>query len=78
MVGPELGGDPALWAELPENAGAERPETELPAHAAVCSCNNVTAGAIRDAVTEHACHDVAAVKGCTRAGTSRPGRASRS
>ena len=69
MVGAELGGDPALWL-LPENAGAERPQTELPAHAAVCSCNNVTAGAIRDAVTEHACHDVAAVKGCTRAGTS--------
>ena len=69
MVGAELGGDPALWL-LPENAGAERPQTELPAQAAVCSCNNVTAGAIRDAVTEHACHDVAAVKGCTRAGTS--------
>jgi nitrite reductase (NADH) large subunit len=69
MVGAELGGDPALWL-LPEGAGGERPQTELPAQAAVCSCNNVTAGAIRDAVTEHACHDVAAVKGCTRAGTS--------
>ncbi len=69
MVGAELGGDPALWL-LPEGAGSERPRTELPDGAAVCSCNNVTAGAIRGAVTDHACHDVAAVKGCTRAGTS--------
>jgi nitrite reductase (NADH) large subunit len=69
MVGAELGGDPALWL-VPEGAGGERPQTELPAPATVCSCNNVTAGAIRDAVGEHACHDVAAVKACTRAGTS--------
>ena len=30
MVGAELGGDPALWL-LPEDAGADRPQTELPA-----------------------------------------------
>lgn len=69
MVGAELGGDPGLWL-LPENAGAGRPQVDLPAEAAVCSCNNVTAGAVRGAVTDHQCHDVAAVKACTRAGTS--------
>jgi nitrite reductase (NADH) large subunit len=36
----------------------------------VCSCNNVTAGAIRGAVTEHGCTDLAGVKACTKAGTS--------
>ena len=68
MVGAELGGDPALWL-LPEDAGA-RPQTELPGAAQVCSCNGVDAGTIRAAVTEHACHDLPAVKACTRAGTS--------
>ena len=49
MVGAELGGDPALWL-LPEGAAPSARRRELPDAAAVCSCNNVTAGAIRDAV----------------------------
>ncbi|CAM5781737.1 assimilatory sulfite reductase (ferredoxin) OS=Cellulomonas persica OX=76861 GN=CPE01_08350 PE=3 SV=1 [Cellulomonas persica] len=36
----------------------------------MCSCNNVSAGTIRGAVTEHGCTDVGAVKACTKAGTS--------
>jgi len=36
----------------------------------VCSCNNVTAGTIRCAVTEKGCGDLGAVKACTKAGTS--------
>ncbi|WP_062211922.1 nitrite reductase large subunit NirB [Demequina oxidasica] len=68
MVGSELGGDPAGWL-LPEGA-IERPNVELPDAANVCSCNNVTAGTIRGAVTEHECTDIAAVKACTKAGTS--------
>jgi nitrite reductase (NADH) large subunit len=68
MVGAELPGDPGVWL-LPETAG-ERPQLELPDSASVCSCNNVTAGAIREAVREHECTDLSAVKACTRAGTT--------
>jgi nitrite reductase (NADH) large subunit len=68
MVGAELPGDPGVWL-LPEGGG-EKPHLELPDTAAVCSCNNVSAGAVRAAVTEHDCHDLSAVKACTRAGTS--------
>ncbi|WP_061965230.1 nitrite reductase large subunit NirB [Demequina aurantiaca] len=68
MVGSELGGDPAGWL-LPEGA-IERPNVELPDAANVCSCNNVSAGTIRGAVTDHECTDIASVKACTKAGTS--------
>ncbi|MCR6690588.1 MAG: nitrite reductase large subunit NirB [Cellulomonas sp.] len=68
MLGRELPGDPAAYL-LPEG-GAGAPDLELPDDASVCSCNNVTAGTIRGAVTEHGCTDVGAVKACTRAGTS--------
>ncbi|MFV0458969.1 MAG: nitrite reductase large subunit NirB [Actinomycetales bacterium] len=68
LVGRELGCDPAAFL-MP--AGLEQtPGPDLPADAAVCSCNNVTAGAIRVAVAERGCMDVPAVKACTRAGTS--------
>ena len=68
MVGRELPGDPAAFL-LPEG-GAGAPELELPDDAGVCSCNNVSAGAVRHAVAEQGCHDLGAVKACTRAGTS--------
>ena len=68
MVGAELPGDPSSWL-LPEGAGA-RPQLDLPDAATVCSCNNVSAGSIRESVTDHDCHDLSAVKACTRAGTS--------
>lgn len=68
LVGGALSGDPTAWL-LPE--GAERPSTgALPDAATVCSCNNVSAGVIRGAVTEHGCTDLAGVKACTKAGTS--------
>ena len=66
MLGRELPGDPAAFL-LPEGGGGA-PELELPDDAGVCSCNNVSAGTIRGAVTEHACTDLGAVKACTRAG----------
>ena len=70
MLGRALDGDPGAYL-LPEGSGgAGRPSTALPDDAAVCSCNNVTAGTIRGAVTEHGCTDLAGVKACTRAGTS--------
>ncbi|NCT92106.1 nitrite reductase large subunit [Cellulomonas sp. APG4] len=69
MLGRELDGDPGAYL-LPEGAGTGRPQTSLPDDAAVCSCNNVTAGTVRAAVTEHGCTDLAGVKACTKAGTS--------
>jgi nitrite reductase (NADH) large subunit len=68
MVGSALGSDPTSWL-LPEGSGPTV-GADLPDEAGVCSCNNVTAGAVRAAVTEHACTDLAGVKACTRAGTS--------
>ncbi|WP_375002312.1 nitrite reductase large subunit NirB [Aeromicrobium sp. CTD01-1L150] len=68
LVGSELGGDPHGWL-LPEGSGPPSGGA-LPDEATVCSCNNVTAGAVRCAVTDDGCTDVGGVKGCTRAGTS--------
>ncbi|MFD7511678.1 nitrite reductase large subunit NirB [Streptomyces sp. NPDC059853] len=41
----------------------------LPDEAVICSCHNVTKGAVRAAVTDHACTSLPEVKKCTRAGT---------
>ncbi|MFI8455976.1 nitrite reductase large subunit NirB [Kitasatospora sp. NPDC085464] len=41
----------------------------LPDEAVLCSCHNVTQGAVRAAVRDQGCDSVAAVKKCTRAGT---------
>ena len=68
MVGRELGVDPANFL-LPEGSVGGT-DLELPADAVVCSCNNVTAGEIRCAVTESACTILSEVKACTNAGTS--------
>jgi nitrite reductase (NADH) large subunit len=68
MVGRPLGADPSGFL-LPEGAAAPR-SADLPDDAAVCSCNNVPAGRIRRAVSQDGCTDVAAVKACTKAGTS--------
>ncbi|UWE08549.1 nitrite reductase large subunit NirB [Actinacidiphila bryophytorum] len=57
---------------LPAGAGAPVTlgPTALPDEAVICSCNNVTKGAIRGAVTDHACTSVQDVKKCTKAGSS--------
>ncbi|MFD3502109.1 nitrite reductase large subunit NirB [Streptomyces sp. NPDC058676] len=41
----------------------------LPDEAVICSCHNVSKGAIRGAVTDHQCTTVPEVKKCTKAGT---------
>jgi nitrite reductase (NADH) large subunit len=69
LVGGALGGDPAAYL-LPPSDGAAAPTTELPDAALVCSCNSVTAGAIRHAVHDEGCTDVASVKSCTKAGAA--------
>lgn len=40
----------------------------MPESAQICSCNNVSKGAIRAAISEHALDSPAAVKACTKAG----------
>ncbi|KUM29651.1 nitrite reductase [Arthrobacter sp. EpRS66] len=73
MLGRELPGEPGAYLSA---IGGEAPEGELPDDAVLCSCNNVLAGDIRDAVSgcgSCAGNDpvttVAGLKGCTRAGT---------
>jgi nitrite reductase (NADH) large subunit len=68
MLGTELGSDPNAWL-LPEGVGAAV-TGDLPDAANVCSCNNVTAGTIRESVCSGGCTDLGAVKACTKAGTS--------
>ncbi|NKY44940.1 nitrite reductase large subunit [Nocardia cerradoensis] len=66
LVGSELPAEPAA---LISPAGAELGADALPDEAQICSCNNVSKGAIVGAVHEGAC-DIAGVKSCTSAGTS--------
>jgi len=71
LVGRELSSEPAAYLSA---AGTEAPAgDELPDDALVCSCNMVSAGAVRGAVRgdDHtdACTELGALKTCTRAGT---------
>ncbi|MEX2291957.1 MAG: nitrite reductase large subunit NirB [Mycobacteriales bacterium] len=56
---------------LPDRAGGPVGvgAAALPGSAQVCSCRDVSKGEICAAVTDGGCRDVAAVKGCTGAGT---------
>ena len=57
---------------LPQSDGNARPAIgvdALPAGAQVCSCNDVSKGAVQAAVKAGAC-DIGAIKSCTSAGTS--------
>jgi nitrite reductase (NADH) large subunit len=74
LLGRELPAEPGAF--LSAAGGGDAPETELPDDATLCSCNNVTAGTIRDAVNGcGACEgnapvqELSELKGCTRAGT---------
>ena len=73
MVGRPLPGEPAAYLAA---GGPEAPSGEFPDDAVVCSCNNVTAGTVRQAVRGEgpaagcrACTDIASLKSCSRAGT---------
>jgi len=79
LLGRELPAEPGayLTAAGGGEAGDKVLEVSLPDDAILCSCNNVTAGSIRDAVNGcGACdgqapvRDLGELKGCTRAGTS--------
>jgi nitrite reductase (NADH) large subunit len=71
MVGRELPGDPlALISPAQSGDGAAAlGVTTLPELAQICSCNNVTKGALIAAIA-NGCTDVPALKSCTAAGTS--------
>ncbi|GGU76449.1 nitrite reductase large subunit [Streptomyces filipinensis] len=51
------------------DSGAQLGPSALPDEAIICSCHNVSKGAIRGAVGEHRCTTVPEVKKCTKAGT---------
>ncbi|MCZ0914286.1 nitrite reductase large subunit NirB [Gordonia amicalis] len=67
MVGREIPGDPA--ALIAPEGGTGVGMDALPDDAEICSCNGVSKGAICSAIAEGAC-DIAAIKGCTSAGTT--------
>ncbi|WP_082951852.1 nitrite reductase large subunit NirB [Mycobacterium sp. 852002-51057_SCH5723018] len=70
MVGSELPGDPlALIAPASSGGGSALGIGALPDSAQICSCNNVTKGDLKGAITG-GCADVPALKSCTAAGTS--------
>lgn len=65
LLGAELPGEPAAYFAVP---GGAAPEGSLPDTATLCSCNNVTAGSVRE-VVRTGCHDLGELKSCSRAGT---------
>ncbi|WP_422936032.1 nitrite reductase large subunit NirB [Sinomonas sp. P47F7] len=74
LLGRELPAEPGAF--LSAAGGGTAPDTELPDDATLCSCNNVSAGALRDAVNgcgtcegKDPVRDVPGLKACTRAGT---------
>ncbi|WP_417512103.1 nitrite reductase large subunit NirB [Microbacterium sp.] len=68
LIGARLGADPVAY--LLPSEGVEAPGSALADEAVVCSCANVTAGRIRQAVHDDGCTDAAGVKACTRAGAT--------
>ena len=74
LLGRELPAEPGAF--LSAAGGGDAPAVELPDDAILCSCNNVTAGGIRDAVNgcgscegQDPVQDLPGLKACTRAGT---------
>ncbi|WP_323961040.1 nitrite reductase large subunit NirB [Arthrobacter sp. JZ12] len=74
LLGRELSAEPGAY--LSASGAGEAPDTELPDDAILCSCNNVSAGSIRDAVNgcgtcegSEPVRELAPLKGCTKAGT---------
>ena len=74
LLGRALPAEPGAF--LSAAGGGEAPGVELPDDAILCSCNNVSAGSIRDAVNgcgscdgAEPVRDLPGLKACTRAGT---------
>lgn len=61
---------PEAFILPPSAGGGTLPGADaLPDDAVVCSCHNVTKGAVAAAIAEHGLTDIGGVKRCTRAGT---------
>ncbi|KAA2263797.1 nitrite reductase large subunit [Solihabitans fulvus] len=69
LVGRPLPADPGALVAPSGGAGVGVGVGALPDDAQVCSCHAVTKATIADAITGGGCADVAAIKGCTKAGT---------
>lgn len=74
LLGRELPAEPGAF--ISAAGGGDAPAVELPDDAILCSCNNVSAGEIRDAVNgcgscegNAPVQDLPGLKACTRAGT---------
>jgi nitrite reductase (NADH) large subunit len=68
LVGRPLPADPV--AMISPSGGVELGAGVLPRQAQICSCNDVSKGAILDAIVEQGLRTVAEIKACTRAGTT--------
>ncbi|WP_329622886.1 nitrite reductase large subunit NirB [Streptomyces sp. NBC_01255] len=69
-AGRQLPAPPAAFLLPASAAGAEPPGADaLPDDAVVCSCHNVTKGAVAGAIAEHGLTDIGGIKRCTKAGT---------
>ena len=68
----KAGGDlpPQPEALILGGRGGATVELELPAEAQICSCNNVSKGAIEAVVRSGQCADFGSVKTCTKAGST--------
>ena len=67
LLGRELPAEPNVYLTA-AGGGDGIPDTELPDDAILCSCNNISFGAVREAIVDGN-HDVASLKSCTTAGT---------
>ncbi|GAA3319033.1 nitrite reductase large subunit NirB [Arthrobacter ramosus] len=74
LLGRELPAEPGAY--LTAAGGGDAPDTQLPDDATLCSCNNVPAGNIRDAINgcgscegNAPVRELGELKACTRAGT---------
>ncbi|MGO4471951.1 nitrite reductase large subunit NirB, partial [Arthrobacter sp. M-10] len=74
LLGRELPAEPGAY--LTAAGGGDAPETELPDDAILCSCNNVAAGSVRDAINgcgscegNAPVQELGELKTCSRAGT---------
>ncbi|MGH3433964.1 MAG: nitrite reductase large subunit NirB, partial [Thermocrispum sp.] len=69
MVGRKLPGDPLAIIAPNGGGGGGLGVDTLPDEAQICSCNNVTKGALKAAIHDEGCDTVPKLKACTSAGT---------
>ena len=65
LLGRELPGEPGAYLSA---SGVDAPAGDLPDDAVICSCNNVTTGAVREQIS-CGVHEIGELKKCSRAGT---------